>query len=108
MASARERTRCGERIGRLGESRLDCESIQREAIAELRRVIGFGRWCWPSADPVTLMPLTGLADHDYGPALRRALELEYSGRDFAAKNEVARRAAAVGSLASETGGDLAR
>ena len=108
MASARERARCRERIGRLGESRLDCESIQREAIAELRRVIGFGRWCCPAADPVTLMPLSGFADHDYGPGLRRALELEYSGHDFAAKHDVARRPAAVGSLGSETGGDLAR
>lgn len=108
MASARERKRCRERIERLSESRLDCESIQREAIAELRRVIGFGRWCWPFADPATLLPLSGSADHDYGPGLRRALELEYSGGDFAAKHDVARRVSAVSSLGSETGGDLAR
>ena len=88
-------------------STLDPESIQRESIAELRRVIGFDRWCWPSADPASLLPLGGVAEHDYGPHLPRALELEYSGMDFGAKDELACRAAPAGSLAAETGGDLA-
>jgi len=77
-------------------------------IADLRRVIGFDRWCWPTADPETLLPLSGLADHDYGPRLRRTLELEYSGQDFAAKHDLARRSNAAASLSSETGGDVAR
>ncbi|MEP6893415.1 MAG: hypothetical protein ABI927_06500, partial [Gaiellaceae bacterium] len=108
MASERERSRCRERLGRLSESTLDCESIQREAIADLQRVIGFDRWCWPLADPETLVPLSGVAEHDYGPRLPRALELEYSGDDFAAKHVLARRANSAGSLSAETGGDLAR
>lgn len=108
MTSGRERTRCRERLLRLSRSSLDCESVQREAIADLRRVIGFDRWCWPSADPETLLPLSGFADHDYGPRLRRALELEYSGEDFAAKHDLARRASGSGCLSFETGGDLAR
>ena len=108
VARERERARCRERVRRLSESTLDCESIQRETIADLRRVIGFDRWCWPFADPSTLLPLSGIAEHDYGPKLRRALELEYSGEDFAAKHDVARRADSVGSLSSETDGDLAR
>jgi DNA-binding CsgD family transcriptional regulator len=108
VASERERTRCRERLERLAESSLDCESVQREAIADLRRVIGFDRWCWPLADPETLLPLSGLAEHDYGQGLRRALELEYAGSDFAAKHDLARRGNAAGSLSSETGGDLAR
>ena len=108
MTSSRERTRCRERLLWLSRSSLDCESVQREAIAYLRRVIGFDRWCWPSADPETLLPLSGFADHDYGPRLRRALELEYSGEDFAAKHDLARRASGSGCLSFETGGDLAR
>lgn len=108
MASERERTRCRERLERLAESSLDCESVQREAIVDLRRVIGFDRWCWPLADPETLLPLSGLAEHDYGQRLRRALELEYAGEDFAAKHDLARRGNAAGSLSAETGGDLAR
>ena len=92
----------------MSDSTLDCESMQREAIADLRRVIGFDRWCWPFSDPDTLLPLSGLAEHDYGPALARALELEFSGNDFAAKHVLARRANSAGSLGVETEGDLAR
>ena len=71
-------------------------------------MIGFDRWCWPSADPDTLVPSSGVAEHDYGPAVARSLELEYSGGDFAAMGALARRANPVGSLSAETGGDLAR
>jgi DNA-binding CsgD family transcriptional regulator len=108
VATARERGRCRERLERLSESSLDCESLQREAIAELRAVIGFDRWCWVLADPEALVPLSGAADHDYGPGVGRLLELEYSGGDFAAMGALARRANPVGSLSAETGGDLAR
>jgi DNA-binding CsgD family transcriptional regulator len=55
-----------------------------------------------------LLPGLGIADHDYGPGLPRALELEYSGADFAAKHDVARRPRLASSLVAETGGDLAR
>jgi DNA-binding CsgD family transcriptional regulator len=107
VSNERDRSRCRERLERLGESSLDCESIHREAITELQRVIGFDRWCWVLADPDTLIPLRGIAEHDYGPALPRVLELEYSG-DFAAMDAVARRAEPAGSLSAETGGDLPR
>jgi DNA-binding CsgD family transcriptional regulator len=110
VATARDRVRCRERLERLSESSLDCESIQREAIADLRRVIGFDRWAWPLADPEALVPLggAGVVEHDYGPAVGRLLELEYSGGDVATMNVVARRRNPVGSLSAETGGDLAR
>ena len=101
------RNRCRERIQRLSRSSLDCESVQREVIADLQRVIGFDRWCVPHADPATLLPGVGIADHDYGPGLPRALELEYSGADFAAKHDVAQRPRLASSLGEETGGDLA-
>jgi DNA-binding CsgD family transcriptional regulator len=108
VATARERGRCRDRLRRLSESGLDGESIRREAIAELQRVIGFERWCWVLADPQTLIPLSGDAEHDYGPAVARSLELEYSGTDFAAMDVLARRAIPVASLSAETEGDLAR
>ena len=81
-----QRARCRERLEWLASSTLDCESIQREAITHLQRLVGFDRWCWPLADPKTLIPLSGVAVHDYGPMLSRALELEYSGVDFVAKD----------------------
>ncbi len=108
MTTERDRVRCHERLERLGESGGDCESIRREAIADLRRVIGFDRWCWPLADPETLLPSSGIAEHDFGPGVPRMLELEYSGDNFAAKHVVARRVTAVGGLSVETGGDLSR
>ena len=111
MATQRVRDRCREQIQTLSRSATltsDQESLQREAIACLQRVIGFDRWCWPMADPETLLPGIGAGEHDYGPALPRALELEYSGTDYAAKDVIARSGTLAGSLDLETGGDLAR
>jgi hypothetical protein len=81
VATQAQRARCRERLEGLVGSGLDTESLQRAAISELQRVIGFDRWCWPFADPETLLPGAGQAEHDYGPQLARALELEYSGED---------------------------
>jgi DNA-binding CsgD family transcriptional regulator len=108
VGSAAARSRCRERIEKLAGSTGDSESIQREAIADLQRVIGFDRWCLPAADPVTHMPLSGIADHDYGPGVPRLLELEYSSDTFAAKHVLARSPKTAASLSAETTGDLAR
>jgi DNA-binding CsgD family transcriptional regulator len=108
MASERDRSRLRERLTTLSESGLDSDSLRLEAMTELRRTVGFDRWCWPLADPETLLPLSGLAEHDFGPAVPRSLELEYSGSDYAAKSFLARRANSAGSLNTETAGDLAR
>ena len=108
MATARERARCRERLEELDDSSLDGESIQYEAIALLRGVVGFDRWCWPLSDPEALIPLSGSADHDFGPGVGRALELEYSGGDFATMIELAGRPIPAASLSRATHGDLAR
>jgi DNA-binding CsgD family transcriptional regulator len=108
VATELERARCCERLEQLSESSLDCESLRREAIVELQHIIGFERWCWPLADPDTLLPSSGIAEHDFGPGVPRSLELEYSSDDFAAKRVLGRRSDAAGSLNAETGGDLAR
>jgi DNA-binding CsgD family transcriptional regulator len=108
VVSDRRRSRCRQRLDQLADSTLDRESMQHEALAELRAVIGFDRWCWVLGDPESLVPLAGIAEHDYGPRLARALDLEYSGHDVAAMNVVARRASPVGSLSTETRRDLAR
>jgi DNA-binding NarL/FixJ family response regulator len=60
------------------------------------------------ADPQTLIPLGGVAEHDYGPGVARLLELEYSGADYATMGALARRTVPAGSLSAETGRDLAR
>jgi DNA-binding CsgD family transcriptional regulator len=108
MTTERQRSRCRERLERMSESQRDSDAARREAILELQRTIGFDRWCWPLADPETAVPLSGLAEHDYGPNLPHALELEFAGGDFVAKHVVAREKRAVAGLNADTGGDLAR
>jgi DNA-binding CsgD family transcriptional regulator len=108
MASERELSRCGDRLEGLSGASLDCESFRREVIACLRRTIGFDRWCWPLADPDTLVTSSGLAEHNFGPSVPRSLELEYSTDAFAAKPVLARRSRTAASIRSETGGDAAR
>ncbi len=108
VATDRVRTRSRERLERLAASHVSGEELQREVVRELSRVVGFDRWCWPSADPVSLLPGTGLAEHNYGPHLPRALEQEYSGADVATKEQAARGSSPAICLSGESGGDLAR
>jgi hypothetical protein len=83
MSGERERGRRSDRLQRLNQSALDRESIQYEAIAELCRVIGFDRWCWPVADPDALIPLGAVAEHDFGAQVPRVLALEFARDDVA-------------------------
>jgi len=108
MASERDRGRCMDRLERLSQSALDHESIQYEAIAELRRTIGFTRWCWPVADPDALIPLGAVAEHDFGPQVPLVLALEFGDGDVASLDTLARQPHPVASLNAETGGDLPR
>lgn len=108
MAAVGGRTRSRERLERLSASGAGSEELQRETVAELRHTIGFDRWCWPSADPESLLPGPGMAEHDYGPQLPRTLWREYAGTDLATKEQAARAGSAVVALSRATSGDLAR
>lgn len=108
MPSERELSRCSERVDSLSQSSVDCDSLRFEAIRYLQQTIGFDRWCWPLADPETLVTSSGLAEHNFGPSVPRSLQLEYSEDAFAAKHVLARRARPVASLQAETRGDVAR
>lgn len=108
MATEGERSRSLARLERLSGSTEGSEAIAREVIAELQRVIGFDRWCVTLADPDSLIPVVGFADHDYGPALPRALELEYSTDTIATKPALAKGGLRATSLAAQTNADLAR
>ena len=103
-----DRSRSRERLVRIAEATLDSTSVRYEVVAELKRVIGFERWAWPLADPQTHIPLAGIAEHDYGRAIPRLLELEYQAEDFAGMTTLARRSSPAASLQIETGGDPAR
>lgn len=108
MASERDLSRCRERLDSLSRSSVDCDSLRLETIQYLRRTIGFDRWCWPLADPESLVTSSGLAEHNFGPSVPRSLQLEYSADAFAAKHLLARRARSVASIQAETRGDAAR
>ena len=82
--------------------------MQREVVGQLQRAIGFDRWCWPTSDPTTQLPGPGLAVHDYGPHLPRALAREYSGDDLGTKLDAAHGLTPAISLSRATGRDLAR
>ncbi len=108
MATHQQSRRSIERLTRLVGSRQDGVSIQEQAIAELKRVVGFERWCLPQADPDTLLPVAAMADHDYVPGIPRLLELEYSVDAYATKPALAKSTLPAASLQNETRGDLAR
>lgn len=108
MATERQCNRSTERIQQLSESMLDSNSLRREVVEELRHAIGFDRWCWPVADPETLLPPDALFEHDYGAGLPRYLQLEYSDDPYAAKHLVAKARDPAASLFSATAGELSR
>ena len=108
MAKERDRTRFRQRLHSLTESTLDATAIRYEIVAELKRAVGFERWAWPLADPETQIPLAGIAEHDYGPAVPHLLELEYTTDDFAGMTTLASRPSPAAGLHIETGGDLGR
>jgi DNA-binding CsgD family transcriptional regulator len=103
----RERNRCRERIAAMIEADLDAEAIRRSAVAELRRAIGFARWCWPVTDPDTGLAMSGIGEFDFAPSLARLVALEEQG-DVTSKPQLIVGARASVSLSAATGGDLAR
>jgi DNA-binding CsgD family transcriptional regulator len=107
MSTERQRHACHERLQGLAAASLDTESLREEAIADLSRTIGFDRWCWPLADPVSLLGHSGIAEVDYFPTLPQMLVLEQQS-DVVHKAELAQAPSPVVSLHERTGGELRR
>jgi hypothetical protein len=108
MATARVRSRCRERLELLADSAEDVDSLRREVIAELRRTIGFDRWCAPLVDPDTLIAHTGIAETDHIGELPRLQLNDASVREPDNGAALVRNHDRVGVLSALTGGDLAR
>ncbi len=103
------RSRCLERLERLaGSADTDITSLRRAAIAELKRAIGFERWCAPLVDPDTLIAHTGVAETDHIAELPRLQLHDASFREQNNGVTLARNRDQVGVLSVVTGGDLAR
>ena len=108
VATQLARDRCRERIQRLSRSSLDRESVQREVIADLQRVIGFDRWCLPHADPDTLLPGLASATTTTGPACRERSSWSTPAPTSPPSTTWHGDPRLASSLGEETGGDLAR
>jgi DNA-binding CsgD family transcriptional regulator len=103
----RARSRCRERLATLAGAGLDPADARREAIVDLRRAVGFERWCWPTTDPDSAIATGGIAEFDLWPTLPRLVALEEHG-DLTSKPKLALGARASVALSAEAGGDLAR
>jgi DNA-binding CsgD family transcriptional regulator len=108
MGSERARARCRERIEALADATTDLDSVRREAIGELRRAIGFDRWCVLLVDPDTLLMSRGIGHNDWARDLPR-LNVEDAGTaDVNSLVVLARSRDHAAALRAATGGDLAR
>jgi DNA-binding CsgD family transcriptional regulator len=107
VPTERVRNRTRERLRTLGDAGLDAEQVRFAAIAELRRAVAFGRWCWPLTDPDSVLSTNGIGELDFWPSLPRLIELEEHG-DVTRKPQLALSARASVALSAATGGDLAR
>lgn len=88
----------------------DSETLRREIAGRITKVIRAAAWCWPTADPSTLMITGGLSEGIArgNSEMQRFLKIEYSEEDFNKFSELAIGPRRVGSLSRATGGDLSR
>jgi DNA-binding CsgD family transcriptional regulator len=103
----RERNRCRSRLEALSAATLDPEQVRRAAIEELRRAVGFERWCWPLTDPASGLSMSGIGEFDFFPSLPRMVALEEQG-DVTRKPHLVVGAQSSVTLSAATRGDLTR
>jgi DNA-binding CsgD family transcriptional regulator len=103
----RERNRCRERLQALSNASLGPDEMRHAAIGELRRAVGFDRWCWPLTDPDTGLATGGIGEFDFAPSLPRLVALEEQGDVFSKPDLIVGSRASV-ALSTATRGDLGR
>jgi len=102
----RARSRCRERLETLAAAGLGADEARQEAIVELRRVVGFERWCWPLTDPDSALSMSGIGEVDFWPSIARLVALEHGG-DVTSKPSLLAGPRASVALSEATRGDLA-
>jgi len=103
----RARNRCRERLQSLAGADLDPEQARLAAIDELRRAVGFERWCWPLTDPASGLATSGIAEFDLWPTLPHLVALQEHG-DIASKPSLVVGPRATVTLSAVTAGDMHR
>jgi DNA-binding CsgD family transcriptional regulator len=104
MGSSAAYTRAHEAIGRICRGGLRPRELRLEALAAIRRAVGFDAYAWLVTDPETAVGSSPLADVPCLPRLPRLIRLKY----LTAVNRWTALPGAVASLAQATGGDLSR
>ena len=96
--------RAHEAIGRICRGGLRPRELRLEALAAIRRAVGFDAYAWLVTDPETAVGSSPLADVPCLPRLPQLIRLKY----LTAVNRWTALPGAVASLAQATGGDLSR
>jgi DNA-binding CsgD family transcriptional regulator len=106
----RARSRCRHQLELLADSTLDVDSLRLEAMAQLRRAIGFDLWCCPLVDPDSLIPYRPVVSDGlpFGSRLPHLLVEDQGAGELISRARLARRRDPVWSLSAATDGDLAR
>lgn len=104
MASSTAYARAREVIGRICGSGADPRALRLEALAAIRRAVGFDAYAWLVTDPETAVGSAPLADVPCLPRLPQLIRLKY----LTAVNRWTALPGAVASLAGTTGGDMSR
>lgn len=110
MLRERARSRCRDQLQLLADTRLDVDSLRLEAIAQLRRAIGFDLWCSPLVDPDSLIPHRPVVSDalPFGARLPLLLVEDQAADEIISRAKLARLADPVCVLSAATKGDLAR
>ena len=108
MGTEWARTRCRERLDALADSGCNLDELRLEAIAALRRAIGFDRWCALLVDPDSLLANRGIGENDWAKELPRINVHDAGSDDVNNLRVLARSRDPVGGLRAATAGDLAR
>ncbi len=104
MGSSAAYARAHEAIGRICRGGLRPRELRLEALAAIRRAVGFDAYAWLVTDPETTVGSSPLADVPCLPRLPQLIRLKY----LTAANRWTALPGAVASLAQATGGDLSR
>jgi DNA-binding CsgD family transcriptional regulator len=102
MGSSVAYARAHEAIGRICRGGLGPRELRLEALAAIRRAVGFDAYAWLVTDPETAVGSSPLADVPCLSRLPQLIRLKY----LTAVNRWTALPGAVASLAQATGGDL--
>lgn len=86
----------------------DSDTLRLEVTGRLKRIVPAAAWCWPTADPATLMITGALTEGIPQGNTQRFFEIEYGSDDFNKFSELALKPRPVGSLSQATDGQLTR